>query len=130
MHCRFAEKIRKQLQDAQFSHGTNPLRVTASVGIAQLRPEEMRGGVTDRVEQALLAAQQAGGNVCYRHDGENCVPVSSAFQAKTGHGSVRIVVARRLLARFSQRIKQVPKAQTVPGKRSRRQSVGPVAVCR
>src|SRR6185436_16613101 len=30
------------------------------------------------------AAQQAGGNVCYRHDGESCVPVSSAFHAKSG----------------------------------------------
>jgi diguanylate cyclase len=43
----------------------------------------MLGAVTDRVEQALLAAQQAGGNVCYRHDGECCVPVSSVFHAKS-----------------------------------------------
>jgi diguanylate cyclase (GGDEF)-like protein len=78
-----AERIRKQLQDSQFSQGSHPLRVTASIGIAQLRPEEMRGAVTQRVEQALLAAKQAGGNVCYRHDGEGCVPVSSAFQART-----------------------------------------------
>jgi diguanylate cyclase (GGDEF)-like protein len=77
-----AERIRSQLQDAQFSQGSHPLRVTASVGIAQLRPEELRDAVTDRAEQALLAAQQAGGNVCYRHDGEKCFPVSSVFQAK------------------------------------------------
>jgi diguanylate cyclase (GGDEF)-like protein len=82
-----AEKVRKQLQDTQFTQGTNPLRLTASIGIAQLRSEEMLGAVTDRVEQALVAAQQAGGNVCYRHDGENCVPVSSAFQAKSETGA-------------------------------------------
>jgi diguanylate cyclase (GGDEF)-like protein len=78
-----AEKVRKQLQDTHFTQGTNPLRLTASVGIAQLRPEEMLAATTDRVEQALVAAQQAGGNVCYRHDGDNCVPLSSAFQAKS-----------------------------------------------
>ncbi|MEX0613935.1 MAG: GGDEF domain-containing protein, partial [Pirellulales bacterium] len=69
-------------EDTQFSHGTRPLRVTASVGIAQLTSEEMRGGVVTRVEEALCAAQQAGGNVCYRHDGQHCHPVSSVFQQK------------------------------------------------
>jgi diguanylate cyclase len=78
----FAERIRKQLHDTQFSQGTNPLRLTASLGIAQLRPEEMLAATTDRVEQALQAAKDAGGNLCYRHDGEMCVPVSSIFQTK------------------------------------------------
>ena len=78
-----AERLRKAICEAQFSHGTNPLQVTASVGIAQLRPEEMREAITDRVSQAVAAANQAGGNLCFRHDGERCHPVSSAFQAKS-----------------------------------------------
>jgi diguanylate cyclase len=82
-----AERVRKQLQDTHFTQGANPLRLTASVGIAQLRPEELLSATTDRVEEALIAAQQAGGNVCYRHDGENCVPVSSAFQAKSAQAA-------------------------------------------
>lgn len=77
-----AERVRKTLEDAQFSHGARPLRVTASIGIAQLQPEEMRGPVVSRVEQALAAAQDAGGNVCFRHDGQECFPVSSAFQTR------------------------------------------------
>jgi len=77
-----AERVRKMLEDAQFSHGTHPLRVTASIGIAQLQADEMRGPVVSRVEQALAAAQDAGGNVCFRHDGQECFPVSSAFQTK------------------------------------------------
>jgi diguanylate cyclase len=77
-----AERVRKLLEDAQYSHGSHPLRLTASVGIAQLRPEEMRGAVLTRVEEALAASQAAGGNVCFRHDGQQCHPVSSAFQAK------------------------------------------------
>ncbi len=77
-----AERVRKALSEAQFSHGTRPLRVSASVGIAQLCPDELRRALTDRVGQALEAAKQAGGNVCFRHDGETCHPVSSVFQAK------------------------------------------------
>jgi diguanylate cyclase (GGDEF)-like protein len=77
-----AERVRKMLEEAQFSHGTRPLRVTASVGVAQLEPSEMRGPVVSRVEEALIAAQAAGGNVCFRHDGQACVPVSAAFQSR------------------------------------------------
>ncbi len=77
-----AERVRKLIEDAQFSHGTRPLHVTASVGVAQLTPDEMRGAIVTRVEKALGAAQQAGGNLCYRHDGQECHPLSSAFQAQ------------------------------------------------
>lgn len=83
----FAERVRKSLGDAQFSHGMHPLRVTASIGVAQLRPEELRDSMTDRVSEAVEAAKQAGGNVCFRHDGESCHPVSSAFQAKPQRSS-------------------------------------------
>jgi diguanylate cyclase (GGDEF)-like protein len=77
-----AERVRKLLEEAQFSHGTHPLRLTASIGIAQLTPEEMLGPDVARVEDALAAAQRAGGNVCFRHDGQQSHAVSSAFQAK------------------------------------------------
>lgn len=77
----FAERVRKLLADAQFSHGSRPLQVTASIGIAQLRPDEMREAAMDRVQLALDSAKVAGGNLCFRHDGEKCHPVSSAFQA-------------------------------------------------
>lgn len=77
-----AERIRKRLAETQFSHGAHPLLITASVGIAQLRPEELREAAVDRASEALAAAKQAGGNLCFRHDGQNCIPVSSVFQAK------------------------------------------------
>jgi diguanylate cyclase (GGDEF)-like protein len=77
-----AERVRTLLEETEFSHGTRPLRVTVSVGIAQLTPEEMRGAVLTRVEETLQAAQGAGGNVCYRHDGQQCHPVSSVFHMK------------------------------------------------
>jgi diguanylate cyclase (GGDEF)-like protein len=77
-----AERVRKAVESAEFSHGTRPLRITASVGIAQLAADEMRGPVVSRVEDALAAAQAAGGNLCFRHDGQQCFPVSSAFGAR------------------------------------------------
>jgi diguanylate cyclase (GGDEF)-like protein len=77
-----AERIRTSFCEAEFSHGTHPLRITVSIGIAQLRGEELREATTLRASQALEVAQAAGGNTCFRHDGENCHAVSSAFQVK------------------------------------------------
>jgi len=77
-----AERARRQIQETQFSRGTRPLQVTASLGIAQLTSEEMRGAALSRVDQALVAAQRAGGNICFRHDGRECYPVSSIFHAR------------------------------------------------
>lgn len=79
-----AEKIRKHFEDTHFSHGAHNLHLTASLGIAQLRPEELRSAITHRAEEALSAARAAGGNACFRHDGTECVPVSSVFQARAG----------------------------------------------
>ena len=77
-----AERIRKQIESTEFSHGSRPLRVTASIGIAQLHAEEILSTDMQRVEQALDAAKQGGGNICFRHDGQACFPVSSVFQTK------------------------------------------------
>jgi diguanylate cyclase len=77
-----AERIRKQIESTEFSHGSRPLRVTASIGIAQLHAEELIDNDTKRVEQALEAAKHGGGNICFRHDGQACFPVSSVFQTK------------------------------------------------
>ena len=109
-----AERVRKQLQETQFSQGTHPLRVTASIGIAQLRPEEMRGGVTERVEQAVQAAKQAGGNVCYRHDGETCVPVSSAFQAKVERAGEESISLAALWQDSAAQSQEATSARVVP----------------
>ena len=77
-----AERIRKVIETGHFSHGHHPLRITASLGIAQKRPDEGPGQVIEQASAALCAAQQAGGNLCFRHDGQQCHPVSAAFQAK------------------------------------------------
>jgi diguanylate cyclase len=77
-----AERVRKQLEKKQFSQGSRPLHITASLGIAQLHREEMVDADLKRVEEALNAARHGGGNICFRHDGQACFPVSSAFHAQ------------------------------------------------
>jgi diguanylate cyclase (GGDEF)-like protein len=77
-----AERVRGLLETTEFSHGNRPLHITASLGIAQLHPEEPPIAVIERASQALRTAQEAGGNLCFRHDGQQCHPVSSVFQAK------------------------------------------------
>jgi diguanylate cyclase (GGDEF)-like protein len=77
-----AEKIRRKIESTQFSHGSRPLRVTASLGIAQLRPEEMLDADVQRPLEAMGAALHGGGNICFRHDGQGAFPVSSVFQAR------------------------------------------------
>jgi diguanylate cyclase (GGDEF)-like protein len=76
-----AERIRKLLEKKEFSQGSCPLHITASLGIAQLNQQEMLEADLTRVEAALDKARNGGGNICYRHDGQSCFPVSSAFHA-------------------------------------------------
>jgi diguanylate cyclase (GGDEF)-like protein len=76
-----ADRIRSLIEQTQYSHGSYPLRLTASLGIAQLQPEEPAEEVVKRAEESLRMAKQSRGNVCYWHDGQMSYPVSSAFKA-------------------------------------------------
>lgn len=76
------ERIRKAVESAKFSHGSRPLQVTVSIGIAQLQREEATELVCNRANHALDAAKQSGGNVCFRHDGQTSHPVSGAFHTQ------------------------------------------------
>jgi diguanylate cyclase (GGDEF)-like protein len=81
-----AERIRHEIENAKFSQGNRPLHVTASIGIAQVRPEEPPAANVARADQAVRAARDAGGNLCFRHDGRECFPVSAVFQTREQSG--------------------------------------------
>jgi diguanylate cyclase (GGDEF)-like protein len=78
-----AERIRREIEAAEFSHGHRPLHVTASIGVSQLRNGDTPAAVVGQAHEALAAARQAGGNLCFRHDGKDCYPVSAAFSKPT-----------------------------------------------
>jgi diguanylate cyclase (GGDEF)-like protein len=81
-----AERIRKEIESVEFSHGNKPLHITASVGVAQLRVDEPFAAAVGRADEALAAARTSGGNLCFRHDGKDCYPVSAAFQSRDNEG--------------------------------------------
>src|SRR5262249_10631805 len=81
------ERMRATIEEAQFSHGSSPLRLTASIGVAQLQPEESPGAVLGRAHSALQAARQAGGNACHWHDGTASFAVSAAFRNTSSNGA-------------------------------------------
>ncbi|MEX2093024.1 MAG: GGDEF domain-containing protein [Pirellulales bacterium] len=92
-----AERLRAAIERTEFGHGNYPLRLTASVGIAQCQPEETPTDLVQRADQSLKAADQAGGNLCYWHDGKACFAVSSAFKPidATQNGSSPLVTMFR-----------------------------------
>jgi diguanylate cyclase (GGDEF)-like protein len=75
-----AERLRAAIERTEFGHGNSPLRLTASVGLAQWQVEETPAELTGRADESLKAALGAGGNLCYWNDGKTCFPVSSAFK--------------------------------------------------
>jgi len=82
-----AERLRAVIEETEFGHGNYPLRLTARLGVAQLQPEESPDELKQRVNQALEAAGNAGGNLCYWHDGKESFPISSAFKQAATTGS-------------------------------------------
>jgi diguanylate cyclase (GGDEF)-like protein len=88
-----ADRLRSAIERTDFGQGNNPLRLTARVGVAQWLPEETTEELERRADTAILEAKQAGGNLCYWHDGKECFPVSSAFRSKEAEseGSTQLV---------------------------------------
>jgi diguanylate cyclase len=74
------ERLRSAIEQTQFSHGSSPLRMTASIGVAQLLSDESPSDVAARSQESLRAAREAGGNGCFWHNGKESFPVSAAFK--------------------------------------------------
>ena len=84
---RLAERLRVAIAGHDFGVGA-PL--TASFGVAALRPAESAADVVRRADQAMYAAKRAGRNAVFRStgsDGEAIVePVGSGDPTKSGDG--------------------------------------------
>jgi diguanylate cyclase (GGDEF)-like protein len=106
-----AERIRREIAFTEFSHGHRPLHVTASIGIAQLRFDETPDLAVTRAHEALRAAQAAGGDLCFRHDGNGCLPVSAAFQTRSPEDSA---VSKNLASMWREQVESEPTHGAAP----------------
>ncbi|MEZ5458596.1 MAG: GGDEF domain-containing protein [Steroidobacteraceae bacterium] len=61
---RKADDLRKAIGDLKFHFRGEPIRVTVSCGITELRPGDEAGDVFDRADKALYSAKDGGRDAC------------------------------------------------------------------
>ncbi len=66
---RAAEMIRETVQNARFPMGDKEVRITISIGVAEVLPYEDVKSLVKRADQAMYAAKRGGRNRVYWHDG-------------------------------------------------------------
>ncbi|MCA9248580.1 MAG: diguanylate cyclase [Planctomycetales bacterium] len=74
----FAEAARKAIGDAMFSFEGVDLRVTASIGLAEITGEEDIASLIRRADEALYACKEAGRNNAHYHNGVKSLPITHA----------------------------------------------------
>ena len=70
-----AERIRNAIEAMVIDFEGERLRVTASVGVAEIQEGEQTGPFIRRVDDAVYAAKKAGRNNSHWNDGSNCLPI-------------------------------------------------------
>ncbi len=67
-----AERIRRLVEEQRFTYESLTLRVTVSIGFAQLQVGEDAISFTKRTDAALYSSKEAGRNCVHYHDGTTC----------------------------------------------------------
>jgi diguanylate cyclase len=68
--CRAATRAREAIANAELSHGGVVLRVTVSLGVAQIADHEEPAALIARADKALYASKAGGRNCVHWHDGK------------------------------------------------------------
>jgi diguanylate cyclase len=71
-----AEQLRLAIESRVFRHEGTDLRVTASIGVAELAAGETPAGIIKRADEALYASKRAGRNCVHFHNGQGCEAVA------------------------------------------------------
>lgn len=77
-----AESLRQAIAAEPFQHNEVLVRITASLGLATLLPDETSKSLTHRADEALYAAKKNGRNRVYLHNGRLCQPAIIAASAR------------------------------------------------
>jgi len=86
------ERLRQTLAASQLDWDADSLALTCSCGVTEFHPEDTTEDVVDRLEQAVHAARETGGNCTHIDEGEGPTPVEPppivieprTLQMKTG----------------------------------------------
>jgi diguanylate cyclase (GGDEF)-like protein len=76
-----AERFRRVIEQTEIPHDGRMLRVTMSVGTAQLAGGESTNSMVQRADAALYASKKAGRNNSHLHDGQRCAPIDKSTPA-------------------------------------------------
>jgi len=72
-----AERVRQAVAAARVSLKHREEQVTVSMGVAEVASPEIAEGLTQRADDALYAAKNAGRNRVHWHNGQECAPAST-----------------------------------------------------
>ena len=86
-----AERVRCGIESARFEIGSLSVKVTISVGLAQINRGDDRTNFVQRSDTSLYTSKQAGRNCCHYHDGQQC----EAFGAVQTKGSTQDLATRQ-----------------------------------
>ncbi len=71
------EKLRQSIERITFLCGEEPVRVTASCGVAQAKPGEDLDALWERLDKAVAIAKEEGGNRSRLDNGKEIEPIES-----------------------------------------------------
>lgn len=74
------ERIRKAIESMPVSYDGKSLRVTASIGVAEVRESETGVSLVRRSDEAVYASKKLGRNCTHLHDGTGTVPAATAVK--------------------------------------------------
>jgi diguanylate cyclase len=80
--CTVAERIRQAIADSETKFEAKTLKVTSSIGVAEVLVEDSLARVIKRADEGLYKSKEAGRNCGHWHDGEICRPISDRPESK------------------------------------------------
>ncbi len=80
-----SERARNAVEESRFSFENMTLRLTVSVGVAQIIVREEGQSLIERADEALYASKQAGRNCAHVHTGSSCDHFGAALPSAPSH---------------------------------------------